>query len=214
MKFLESVLRNHIPAIIDERIAKAPKSQQKSLRKQRAELIRYARENIGSVDFDGAFTKLMEMVRQQNRIQTGVEEGQIRGLAKTLPERHVPGDFNPAQWIMREVGVPLIVGDGCIVAVADDGRVRSILGVGESWRAMHLPISPSQVLIGWRREPGAELSGDELNRASAELSSTTIFASRAEDDEIQLATLIGTGAAMRSNEEMLAEVEDVWSRSD
>lgn len=159
-----------------------------------------------------AFGRIRDMMRTQGVLEKAVEDGQIQGLSRLLNETRVPESFLPAQWELCKVEPPqaFILGDTCVVAVTGEGRACSLLQSNDTWEILYLPISRSRVLVAGRHILGTLWQPEEINRASAELSSSHIYCSEATDVTRGLASLIGNKAVFLSDAEISEIAESGW----
>jgi hypothetical protein len=101
-----------------------------------------------------------------------------------------------------------------VVSVSDEeGFVGSLFRFGQAWHTLYLPISPSKLLVGTRSLASPVLSASEVNRTSAALSFSYLYARSAGDAELSLAQRIGTAVPFISQEELASVVsEHPWRR--
>lgn len=158
------------------------------------------------------FGHMRDMMRTQGVLEKAVEDGQVQGLSRLLEDVRVPSSFSPAQWGLYEVepSQALILGDACVVAVASEGKVCSLFQSNNTWETLYLPIFPSRVLVAGRHSLGTLWQQEEINRASAELSSSHIYCSETTETTRSLASLIGKKAMFLSEEEISGLVEGSW----
>jgi hypothetical protein len=137
--------------------------------------------------------------------------GQIRSLASLLDRAKAPDCFAPTHWqvLERRAGT-FVLGDGCVFAASNDGRVGSPLAFKDSWRAVYLPIGSDRVLVAAPCEIVNALSDEEINTASVELSADVYFASHATERQASYVPKIGTGVALLSKGEMTRIAQDSW----
>jgi hypothetical protein len=173
------------------------------------DLRRSAEDLVGMVPV--LFSQFLGGIRDQDLLVKTSEEGQIKGLKKLLESGKLPETFSPAYWEIYNVEPQrLILGDGCIVAIGEDGSVGSILGSGITWQSVYLPISASEVLVARQDVPGALLSPREINAASAALSSSYIYASQVDDSVLEMAREIGKGEVFLSKDQISEIVDGGW----
>jgi Protein of unknown function (DUF4238) len=173
----------------------------------RQQLLLLGRDRVRSIDVGGIFQWILRELGNQNRAAAASEDGQIRGLSFPLESGEAPESFRPDYWCVHESSATdLVLGDGCVFATSQEGLVGSLLRFGQAWNALYLPISSSKLLVGGRSLASPVLSASEVNRTSAELSFSHIYARSASDAELSLVQRIGTAAPLISKEELASVV--------
>jgi hypothetical protein len=102
----------------------------------------------------------------------------------------------------------LVLGDGCVFVTSEEGSVGSLFRFGQAWNAIYCPISPSKFLVGMQSLASPVLSASEINRISAELSFSYIYARSDGNAERSLAQRIGSTAPLISQEELARLVSE------
>lgn len=175
----------------------------------RQHLLLLSRDQARSTDVGGIFRWMLREFRNQNHVAVSSKGGQIRSLSSLLEKGKAPESFRPDHWCVHESSATdLVLGDGCVFATSNEGLVGSLFCFGQSWNAFYLPISPSKLLVGARSLPSPIPSASEVNRASAELSFSHIYARAAGDAELSLAQRIGTADPLLSKEELAKIVSE------
>ncbi|HEV2851495.1 MAG TPA: DUF4238 domain-containing protein [Thermoanaerobaculia bacterium] len=161
------------------------------------------------------FGQMRDMLYAQGVLQEAAEEGHIKGLAQMLAEKKPPSAFSPAHWRLCRVETQMVLGDLCIVAVDGEGKYGAILESDVfSWQTLYLPISNSTVLVAGKQELRPLLSPEDVNRISAELSSSHIYCSKPTDSILSLAPLIGAKSPFVSTQEVSDMIADGWENEE
>lgn len=144
----------------------------------------------------GLFEKSMAVLRSGiGEMEDAAERGQIEGLAALLGTNQVPSAFAPLDWKIYSVDSgSLILGDFCVLCWKDDGRLGPL--VVKDWQTLYIPISPTKVLAASRQGSIPHRTAEELNVASAALSSNYFYCSEATDPLQALAASIGSMASL------------------
>jgi Protein of unknown function (DUF4238) len=181
------------PLFSDALLRKLPTKQQRQFSiRQRMELERELRQRArGSLDLPAIFAQIKEGLAKAGGFSPAAARGQLQVLRGDVRQW-----FQPSRWEVQP-GSALILGDCCVVAVDAEGNTGSLITIGRERRRVLLPISPTQILVGYEAdEPSSPVDLDAINLASAELSDSVIYASRAGDRERGLAAQIGRRAAL------------------
>lgn len=157
----------------------------------------------------GAVESLVKMIEEQNAVRRSATDGHIRGLTKLLRTGAAPEKMRDLRWNLAVVD-RLVLGDACVVATSEDGRVGLPVRFGSEATTLYLPISPTQVLLAKRAPTAAMLTVDALNRASAELAKSHVYSSQLTEVERTLTPLIATAVPILSEEEFEASIAQAW----
>lgn len=146
---------------------------------------------------------MINRMESEHIVERASVSGQRRGLKALLDSDEIPDAFNPTSWQLLE-GSPgsVILGDGCVICLGNDGRIGSVLRYGSDWREIYLPISSDKILVGSNRGEAPSLSIRDVNVASASLSSEFIWAVANDENVVELASIIGTREPAVSEDEL------------
>jgi hypothetical protein len=121
-------------------------------------------------------------------------------LGRGLP----PEGFRPDAWhVIWADPHSVVLGDGCVLARLEDGRLGSLLKDSKTWCEAYLPISDRQVLVATRGQVRPSLTDAmSIYRASAAFALEYIYASCAGPAACDLVPLIGTCEPLLSKDEL------------
>jgi hypothetical protein len=195
--------------ILEDQLREVPVQQQAVIRnilsapEVHQQLLRLVRGRVRSTDVGGMFRRMLRELCNQNIAAAASKAGQVRALWSFLERNGAPDSFRPDYWCVHESSTTdLVLGDGCVFATSEDGLAGLLFRFGQAWNAIYFPISPSKLLVGTRSLTSSVLTASEVNRISAELSFSCIYARSASNVEFSLAQRIGTAAALISQEEL------------
>jgi hypothetical protein len=200
---------------LEDELRKFPVQQQAIARNNlmvpeiRQQIFRLGGALVRSTDVAGMFRWMLRELCSQNIAASASKDGQIRGLSSRLASGMAPDSFSPDYWYIYEsTTTDLVLGDGCVFATAENGSVGSLFRLGQSWNAMYCPISPSKFLVGTWSLTNSVLSASEINKISAELSFSYIYARSDGEAERSLAQRIGSTAPFISQEDLTRLVSE------
>jgi hypothetical protein len=105
-----------------------------------------------------------------------------------------------------------VLGDGGVVARAEDGSLGPLIKAGKNWREIYLPISPRQVLAATSARMGPSLDSAAINRASAAFALRYVYAARTGPEIEHLQTVIGTADPLITQDRAVQIMEEVGTR--
>lgn len=218
-QWLPSQLDKEFDAAIDDLVEKLPPVQSRALRISlerrpalRTKLRQYADLYLDHIDASGSIQSLLAALQSQLDIENATTDAHIRSLERLPAIGHVPDTFRPAEWrIIRAEPQSVIIGDGACFAAPDSGEPAHLLRYAKDWTEIYLPISHDAVLLACRSTRPRVLEIDEINQASAALSYDQFFAARNTECEMSLQSLIRTGVATMTHEEIKQIVREAWS---
>ena len=179
---------------VDRALAKIPRKQRRqiSLRRKMG-LERELRRRASAMDLGAIGVRLKQELAAIGGLRPAAARGQLNALREDARDW-----FNPERWEVHSgLGTPFILGDCCVIAINGDGTPGAVIKIGPDWRRVLLPISPTQILVGYNTgELPMLIDADAVNLSSAELSDSALYASSAGDRERALAGVIGTRAAL------------------
>ena len=144
-----------------------------------------------------------EKIKAENFLPKVAKDAHIKALANMMEEQKAPPWFKPARWELIEFEEQaVILGDSCMFAVSRNGIPCSILRAAKDWQSIYFPISSSQVLIAHQYEKTFLLTLEEINKASAEIAYSYIYASHL-DRILEFSGQIGNKATFFTEEEAI-----------
>jgi hypothetical protein len=158
---------------------------------------------ISSERFKDDTSELFQQFQRFIDMKTIVAGAQRKALAKIVEETKVPERLRSFNWnVVRCASPPCILGDAVVL-----GRGSSDSSFTSVWRASKpelicLPIASTTVVVGYATASSPDIDFDELNRASASSSRDFFVSSCCSTRELEYASLIGTNAAVVSDEEL------------
>jgi len=164
-----------------------------------------------SVDIVSGARQVAEDIRRERAIQTSARSGQLKALQTALSFERLPRWLRPRWWAVHlaEPGT-YILGDACVIARSRRGQIGVPMQFGhEEWHTLYLPISSSRVLEAGYGNFRREVTADEINRASAEVSYSYIYSSVHDARIVHLGRMIGTTSPV-SAQEIHDMVMDAW----
>jgi len=189
------------------RVAKAAMRDPKQRASIRRQLTGHKVASDGAAHIQGQF----DIMGNHKILRKAMKDGQIRGLTKLLDASLAPDSFAPASWTVAELaGEPLFLGDCCVVAKGRSGSHGLLFRFGPEWSTVFLPLGPSTLLVGSRETSGAIPDAGSVNRMSAELSYSYLYAHTADGAATSRAKLIGTADALVSEDEIDGFPDELW----
>lgn len=151
------------------------------------------------------FGQLQQAFEQHAPVKRGVETAQIRGLHRLVGEDLSGHSMRAATWVLlKSASERLVLGDCCVVCVGEAGAIGLPFKFGKDWREVYLPIGRHTALVGLSPSGPVEpsLNFRLLNEASAALSNEYIYASQCTDEELRLASLIGSADPLVAEDQL------------
>jgi hypothetical protein len=218
----QSVLMAKIPKIVDETIekelSKVPLAQRGVARSRlqspllRQMLFDLAAKQLTEPNLKAISDLLIGVMEQKDAVRHSMKKGQVRALSHLLESKQTPEMFRPKHWhLVTGEPASVVLGDCCVVAVSRDNETGVLVKFGESWKEIYLPISASSVLVASHNSAPPELNPVAINRLSAELAHSSIFASRIDADTTSLKDLIGKRKRVLSDDEIAELVSSAFA---
>lgn len=207
-------ISNNFDQHLDEVLASLPPRKRATVRQQ---LDRPGALDALKLHIKGEMSAFPRMVHELldhvgGAVQSAADSGHIKGLTKLFAEgKGVPANLEVPNWSVAHFDPNTVVlGDGAVFAIGSDGECGTLGRFTGSYSAIYAPIAHDRVLVG-RRDGGAPILGfAEINATSVRLSFDTFFASQRTDVEDKLATQIGTGEPLLSDDEFGQIACDSW----
>lgn len=218
-RWLPDRIDEEFDASLDGLIEKLPPVQARALKVSlmwrpalRSKLRLWVRMHLDHTDIAEGIQALLGHLCEHLDFETISSDSHVHSLERLPAINHVPDAFRPDHWsVVRSDSHTVVIGDGACFASNATQETGHLMRFAKDWTAIYLPISHDAVLVASRSAHTALRSIGDINRASAALSYDQFFAARNTERERSLQTLIRTGTATLTLEEMQQIVREVWS---
>lgn len=209
--FRKLLLRN--PNLINEELQKLldgfnlPADQKQLL----VSLVEYLGPTIIDEQMSEVQTLLRElMVQVKPRIETAVNEGHIKSLARNPAPEPRSENYRNLSWLVKHFDESLLLGDfGCLFEVDGDKRFKSLNDKDDKILGIYLPVSAHTLIVGTSRSEVEDLNVSQMNSSIAKCSSEYFVSAEAGDDLDALSREIGIWSELLTRIEMAALMAEI-----
>lgn len=139
----------------------------------------------------------------RNKLERSAQDGQVRGIKNVIENNIVPDTFAPSTWmLLKSDSEDVVLGDVGVFGRDIQGKCGPLIQLGRDWDQLYLPISRSEVLVASKRIPAVFMVPDEINAASARLSTRFVYSAVDTPAVRNLIPIIGADAEIISAAEI------------